>query len=88
MLPIVCVVSRMLTLLIDPSPYPANLLACEPTKLTEDGWIVGPKEELILWLPFGLRNRCLADFDLMNQIDFREFKCGTEWMQCRKVIDP
>ena len=77
----------MLKLRIDSSPYPANLLACEPMKLNKDGWIVGPKEELILWLPFGLRNPCSTDSHVVNQIDFRGFKCGTEWVQCRKVID-
>ena len=57
-------------------------------KLNEDGWIVGPKEQLILWLPFGLRSGCLAHVNAINQLDFRGFKCGTEWMQCRKVIVP
>ena len=78
----------MLKVLIDPSVYPANLPPCETLKLTKDGWIVGPKEELILWLPFGLRSGCLAHVDAINQIDFRGFKCGTEWTQCRKVNEP
>ena len=77
----------MLKLPIDPSPWPANLPPCEALKLTEDGWIVGPQNELILWLPPGLRNPFSTDSDVINQIDFRGFKCGTEWMQCCKVIE-
>ena len=79
----------MLKLLIDPSFFPANFPPCETLKLTEDGWIVGPKRELILWLPLGLRNGLrFDDFDVIDQVDFSGFKCGTEWMQCHKVIEP
>ena len=79
----------MLKLLIDPSPFPANFPPYETPELTEDGWIVGPNHELILWLPFGLRDSLrFADLDVINQVDFRGFKCGNEWMQCRKVIEP
>ena len=77
----------MLKFLIDPFPGLANLPPRETLKLTEDGWIVGPQNELILWLPFGLRSGCFANFDAINQVDFRGFKCGTEWMQCHKVIE-
>ena len=79
----------MLKLLIDPSPCPANLPPCKTLKLKKDGWIAGPKEELILWLPLGLRNSLhFSDFDVINQFDYKGFKCGAEWMQCRKVIEP
>ena len=79
----------MLKLLIDPSTFPANFPPRETLKLTDDGWIVGPKRELILWLPFGLRDSVrFPDWDVINQVDFRGFKCGTEWMQCHKVIEP
>ena len=71
-----------------PSPCPANIPSRETLKLTEDGWIVGPQNELTLWLPFGLRDCCITDFDVINQVDFRGFKCGTEWIQCRKVVEP
>jgi hypothetical protein len=40
-------------------------------------------------LLFGLRNGVrFADLDVINQVDFRGFKCGTEWMRCCEVIEP
>jgi len=38
-------------------------------------------------LPFGLRDSVrFPHLDVINQVDFRAFKCGNEWMQCREVI--
>ena len=83
------VVSGIIKLLIETYPSPVNFPPCETLKLTQDGWIVGPKQELILWLPLGLRNGLrFTDLDVINRVDFRGFKCGTEWVQCRKGIEP
>lgn len=85
----ICAVSAKLKLfLTDPSLYPTNLPAYETLRLQEDGWIVGPNGELILWLPLGLRNgEELSDRRAIDQIDFNRLKYGTEWTQCRLTAD-
>lgn len=78
----------MLTLPDSSSSIQHKLLAStfpprEALHLSEDGWILGPNNELLLWLPEGLR--CivpLSERGIIDNIDFTNFKCGTEWSDC------
>jgi WD40 repeat protein len=74
--------------------YPPNLF---PKKTFEmrDGWILGPDKELLLWVPpvnrSGLvypssRSRVMGVTHI-TELDFSNFKCGTEWTQCREPME-
>lgn len=63
------------------SAHPPNLPPLETLRL-KDGWILGPNDELILWLPLGLRNVVpFVPKDVIPRIDFGDFAYGTEWTQ-------
>lgn len=63
--------------------YPPNLPPRKALRLREDGWITGPINELILWVPVGLRNKvAVYGPEVIDSIDFTNFKCGTEWTDC------
>lgn len=62
--------------------------------ILKDGWIVGSADELLLWVPpvhrthLGKEPEWGADsrpwtIDPTIVLDFRSFKCGKEWTQCR-----
>jgi hypothetical protein len=73
------------------------LLIFSPTRPSkyEDGWILGPNDELLLWVPPANRSGLLDPFPRsrvmglthITELDFSNFKCGTEWMQCREPIE-
>lgn len=64
--------------------YPSNLPPRETLQLRENGWIMGPMDELILWLPLGLRNQIpFSQQKVIENIDLSNFKCGIEWTECR-----
>ena len=71
--------------------YPLHLFPY-PTFNIRDGWILGPNEELLLWVPPVSRSGLLDPFPRSRvmglthttELDFSNFKCGTEWMQCRE----
>lgn len=59
----------------------------EALRIDEDGWLLGPHDELILWIPFELRNSAtFSQREAINNIDFRNFKCGIEWTQCWREL--
>lgn len=68
------------------SSHPSNLLPPKSLRLAGDGWILGPNDELILWIPFGMRNQFPFfehdEADLIRNIDFSKFACGEEWTKC------
>lgn len=60
-----------------------NLPPREALRLKDNGWIVGPNDELILWLPLGLRVKMpFSEWAGIDNIDFTTFKCGAEWADC------
>ena len=72
--------------------YPPHLFPY-PTFDIQDGWIIGPNDELLLWVPpanrSGLLHQRIRVLGLthITELDFSNFKCGTEWMQCREPIE-
>ena len=74
--------------------YPLYLFPY-PTFDIQDGWILGPNDELLLWVPPVNRSGLLDPFPTsrvmgpthITELDFSNFKCGTEWMQCREPIE-
>ena len=74
--------------------YPPHLFPY-PTFNIQDGWILGPNDELLLWVPPANRLGLLDPFPrsrvlghpLITELDFSNFKCGAEWMQCREPIE-
>ena len=72
--------------------YPPHLFP-HPTFKIRDGWILGPNDEPLLWVPpanqSGLLNPTSRVMGLthITELDFSNFKCGTEWMQCREPIE-
>ena len=74
--------------------YPPHLFPY-PTFNIQDGWILGPNDELILWVPPANRLGLLDPFPRrrvmglthITELDFSNFKCGTEWMQCREPTE-
>lgn len=61
----------------------SNLPPRESLQLNREGWITGRNNELILWLPEGLRYRVpLSSREVIDNIDFTNFTCGTEWTDC------
>ena len=74
--------------------YPPHLFPNQ-TFTTPDGWILGPNDELLLWVPPANRSDLLTPSSRSRimgvanptKLDFSNFKCGMEWMQCRGPID-
>jgi hypothetical protein len=73
--------------------YPPHLFPHRTFEI-QDGWILGPKDELLLWAPPANRVDLLTPSSRSRilgvhptELDFSNFKCGTEWSQCRKPID-
>ena len=60
-----------------------------------DGWILGPNGELLLWVPPMNRTDLLHPHSRSRilgvpsptELDFSNFKCGTEWTQCWEPAD-
>lgn len=81
-------VSGLKQLLADPHPS-----LCSMQNL-EDGWILGPQGELILWVPPTQRNglgdnrmlAVLGNPDVRNPLlNFDNMACGAGWAQCRTI---
>ena len=72
--------------------YPPHLFPY-PTLNIQDGWVLGPNDEPLLWVPLANRSGLLNQrsrvlgFTHITELDFSNFKCGTEWMQCRESIE-
>ena len=73
---------------ISESQYPKNLFP-NRTFALRDGWILGPEEELILWIPpvhrVGLcypHNQCIGS-RYITELNFSKFKYGSDWVECR-----
>ena len=74
--------------------YPPHLFP-NPKFTIHDGWILGPEDELLLWVPSANRTNLLTPSSKSRimgvphptELDFSNFKCGMEWMQCRGHID-
>ena len=74
--------------------YPPHLFPY-PTFKIQDGWILGPNDELLLWVPPANRPGLLDPFPRsrvmgpthITELDFSNFKCWMEWMQCREPIE-
>jgi len=73
--------------------YPVHLFPLPPSPFQlDDGWILGPNDELILWVPPAYRAslehpHChIVGNPNITQIDFQHFKCGTEWAQCQELV--
>ena len=75
-----------------PAQYPPHLFPKQTLKI-RDGWILGPGGGLLLWVPPVNRSGLLCSpwercIGIVNtELDFNNFKCGTEWMQCREPIE-
>lgn len=63
--------------------------------IIKDGWIMGRKGELLLWVPPEHRRRIDNEdddhhghltLDPSLDIDFQYFKCGEQWMHCRDPV--
>ena len=68
--------------------YPVHLSPPKPFQI-KDGWILGPNQELVLWIPpenraaLSTPHSCIiASPFRCTELDFRNFKCGPEWMDC------
>src|SRR6202040_186538 len=66
--------------------YPVHLFPLPPSPFRlDDGWILGPHDELILWVPAAYRAslehpHChIMGTPNNTQIDFQHLKCGNEW---------
>lgn len=74
--------------------YPAHLFPLQTFNI-KDGWIVGPNDKLLLWVPPanhpGLQSpaskNCVMGVTQITELDFRNFCCGTEWMRCREPVN-
>ena len=74
--------------------YPSHLFPNQ-TFTIRDGWILGPNDELLLWVPPANRSDLLTPSSRSRimgvahptELDFSNFKCGMEWMRCREPID-
>jgi WD40 repeat protein len=74
--------------------YPPHLFPHQTFEM-QDGWIMGPDDELLLWVPPANRADLLSPssrsrilgVDHPTELDFSNFKCGTEWTQCREPTD-
>ncbi|KAH8817863.1 hypothetical protein DL96DRAFT_1820589 [Flagelloscypha sp. PMI_526] len=68
--------------------FPTALTALYPMYLREDGWVVGPHEELLFWLLPSLRISlrsagCISVLGRQfTELDVSSFKHGTEWTAC------
>ena len=72
--------------------YPSHLFPSQTFKM-RDGWILGPNDELLLWVPSSNRTGlvhppwyCWQIGAHITELDFRNFKCGTEWAQCHEPM--
>jgi len=72
--------------------YPPHLFPSHTFDM-QDGWILGPNKELLLWVP-GINRSNLYTPSRSHilgvpptELDFSNFKCGTEWTQCRESIN-
>jgi WD40 repeat protein len=71
--------------------YPPCLFPLQTFNI-RDGWILGPDDELLLWVPLANRADLLTPssrsrilgVEHPTELDFSNFKCGTEWTQCRE----
>ena len=71
--------------------YPPHLFP-DQTFTIHDSWILGPHDELLLWVPPANRSILLTPSSRSRtmgvahptELDFKNFKCGMEWMQCRE----
>ncbi|KIM21685.1 hypothetical protein M408DRAFT_325122 [Serendipita vermifera MAFF 305830] len=59
----------------------------------QDGWILGPQSELLLWVPptlrtglHGLRNTLSIGRCVKTLLDFGHFAHGDEWTRCGESI--
>ena len=74
--------------------YPPHLFPHQTFEIRR-GWILGPNKELILWVPPANRTDLLSPNSRSRilgvahptELDFSNFKCGTEWAQCHEPID-
>ena len=73
--------------------YPPHLFPSQTFDM-QDGWILGPNKELLLWVPGINRSNLYTPSSRSHilgvpptELDFRDFKCGTEWTQCREPIN-
>ena len=72
--------------------YPPHLFPYSTFNI-QDGWILGPNDELLLWVSPADRSALLdprsrvIGLTHITELDFSNFKCGTEWMQCREPIE-
>ena len=58
-------------------------------KLRQDGWVVGPMEQLLFWVPFEIREKlwfpsrksftCGVE---LTELDLRHFVHGPSWSEC------
>jgi WD40 repeat protein len=69
--------------------YPHDLFP--PSPAISSGWILGPKGELILWVPPAYHMFLQHPDHIVRrsnnpQIDFQHFKCGQEWAQCQELL--
>jgi WD40 repeat protein len=69
--------------------YPRTLFPLQSFRL-KDGWILGPNDELVIWVPSANREalchpgcRVISSVHPITELDFEAFKCGSEWSQCR-----
>jgi hypothetical protein len=72
-------------------PYPDHLFQLTPHSFQlDDGWILGPSDELILWVPAAYHasleyphHRILGN---ATRIDFQHLRCGKEWVRCHEPV--
>lgn len=70
--------------------YPARLFP-QHTFTIQDGWLLTADGDLILWLPPAYNSSLVHPGTTVNaiigaqalELNFENFKCGTEWAQCR-----
>ncbi|KIK19769.1 hypothetical protein PISMIDRAFT_682788 [Pisolithus microcarpus 441] len=64
----------------------------QPAKLQPDGWIRGPRGELLLWIPPALRNPFYSIWTTLViprgccvELDLSPMAHGREWWKCFKT---
>jgi hypothetical protein len=70
-------------------PHSMLLKAMERASL-EDGWVLGPNDELLFWVPPALRAGLLRPSNIFimgdvvtTTLDFSSFVYGESWADCR-----
>lgn len=85
------VIRQRITSAYNDTQYP-KFTALHRSLELSDGWLIGPNDELVLWVPAAYQEGLwgpgcrMLNVPHTTEIDFKHFKCGEEWTQCRDPL--